>query len=645
MSIKKSIFASQFDLHMAKSKQKSTPKIIEAVQGIPVESVFHTTSYFKSYGLASLIIMILTIGIYWGGLGHGYILDDQMVITQNEFTQKGFGGIKDIFTKESFVGYFKEKKNLVQGNRYRPLSIATFAIERGVLGNDNPKVSHWINVLLYGLTGVVLMMILSMLFKSVGRKWYWSIPFIAGMLFVAHPIHTEVVANIKSRDEILALLFSLGALYSGLRYVDGSGTKWLMSAMGCFLLALFSKENAITFLAIVPLTIYFFSEGRGSYNRALTLSMLGIALFFVVVRQNIVGGGDTSKVATDIMNNPFLGMSLLERMGSTMYAMLKYIGLLLIPHPLSHDYYPYAIPKESIFNILPILSVLVYGGMAYYAWKNWRNKNVYAYAILFFLSAISIVSNVVVNVGTFLNERFAFMASIGFVIALAYFLVEQLPKWSNQGKTIGVALCSVLVTGYSWKTIDRVPDWRNAIELNRSAVEACPNSARANAFLATALFEDQKTTANNLDRLKAIDEVEKYATAAVKIMPDYSNANLMLIGVASERYKIEKDIKRYVLNIRTPILNRPDIPFIKEFHDYLVNNEDPAYLFPLYKEVGSTLLSYKDNRSQWAAQYLAWAHQINPNDAQVMEYMSKAYLVNGNKAEADRWAQAAINAR
>ncbi|MBK8624868.1 MAG: hypothetical protein IPN86_04700 [Saprospiraceae bacterium] len=69
------------------------------------------------------------------------------------------------YDNESFEDILREKE-LVLGTRYRPLSIVTFAIEYGgIIGDLNPTVSHFINILLYGFTGIILMMVLTMLFR------------------------------------------------------------------------------------------------------------------------------------------------------------------------------------------------------------------------------------------------------------------------------------------------------------------------------------------------------------------------------------------------------------------------------------------------------------------------------------------------
>ena len=81
-----------------------------------------------------------------------------------------------------------------------------FALEWEFFPN-NPQVGHLINILLYGLTGWLLFIVLLNLF---GRDKI-AFVFFATILFIAHPIHTEVVNNIKGRDGIVVFLFLLGS--------------------------------------------------------------------------------------------------------------------------------------------------------------------------------------------------------------------------------------------------------------------------------------------------------------------------------------------------------------------------------------------------------------------------------------------------
>src|SRR5206468_8067635 len=122
-----------------------------------------------------------------------YVLDDSILIVNNKFTQKGIAGIGDIFRYESFKGYFGDQKEMVEGGRYRPLSIATFAAEKSLTGG-NKVISHLINVLLYVLTGIFLYRVLLFMFPKARsiqtkKKWFFSVPFVAAILFIAHTLH------------------------------------------------------------------------------------------------------------------------------------------------------------------------------------------------------------------------------------------------------------------------------------------------------------------------------------------------------------------------------------------------------------------------------------------------------------------------
>jgi len=616
--------------------------IKEANNFIP-ESTLDSIGFFKKWWLASVLIMASSFLLYFASISYGYILDDQMVITGNSFTKKGFAGIYDIMTTESFTGYFGEQKELVQGNRYRPLSIITFAMEYGILGKENPSVSHFINILLYGLTGILLLLTLTKLMQRYSFKnWWFSIPFVAVLLYMAHPIHTEAVANIKGRDEIMSMLFSLMAMYAAIRYAEVKKLPYLVYMSLAYLLGLLSKENAITFFAVIPLAIYYFIHyTRGSISKIMIwLSVATIA--YLSLRFTTAGVPKFGQEITDIMNNPFLGMTPLEKFGTTMYTLGKYILLMVFPHPLSHDYYPYAIPKVTIFNIWSALSIIIYIGLTYIGLKSLKSKSVYGFSILFYLLTLSIVSNLMINVGTFMNERFIFMASAGFCLAVGYLLVEHLPKLVTKGSLIGMAIFGLLTVGYAAKTILRVPAWKDSYALNKSAVEASGGSARANSFMATAIFEQYKTTTDPDKKTIMINQVEDYANKALAIVPNYSNANTMLIGAITERFKSDGDIKAYVKSMIPAMVRRPDEPFIKTFNDYL--HDKVIYendLFTLYLKVGEQLAQTKDTRKSYAMNYLGMAYKINTEDYSINQVLANTYEALGETQKAAEFQRAA----
>lgn len=77
-------------------------------------------------------------------------------------------------------------------------------------------------MLLFALLGITIFILLNQLLIDTQTNYSYLIhlPFLTALLFIAHPVHTEVVANIKSRDEILSLLFSIVACIYFLKFID-----------------------------------------------------------------------------------------------------------------------------------------------------------------------------------------------------------------------------------------------------------------------------------------------------------------------------------------------------------------------------------------------------------------------------------------
>jgi protein O-mannosyl-transferase len=510
------------------------------------DNYMSTVSFIKQYWIHCILIVILSFVIYGKSIQYDYILDDLIVIQENNFTKKGFAGIYDIFTTESFTGYFGEKKDLVQGNRYRPLSIVTFAMEYGISGGFNPKLSHSINILLYALSCILILKLLLLFLGKKYQIYNWlSIPIMATFLFLLHPLHVEAVANIKGRDEIMAMMFSLWSLYFFYRYAYRGDHNHLIWGNIMLFLGLLSKENAISFLAVIPLSIYVFTNKSLWESIRITATPLLTTVVYLILRFSVAGVPEFGKEITDIMNNPFYGMNGAEKYATIMYTLGLYISKLVFPHPLSHDYYPYAIPIMNWGNQKVLFSLLGYVLFTWIGLKYLKKENIVSWSILFYLSTLAIVSNVVINLGTFMNERFIYMSSLGFVVLLAFGLWKISEIKVLPGKNIiALLLFASVCSAYTLRSYTRVPDWENAVKLNDSAVEASPNSARANSFMATAYFKEYQAAETEDDKRNFLSMASPFAEKAVSIIPDYKTGNTMVTGIAAEFYKMDRDIDR-----------------------------------------------------------------------------------------------------
>jgi len=477
-------------------------------------------------------IVALSLLLYANTLGHQFALDDAIVITENSFTQQGLKGFKGILTKDTFFGFFMEegKANLVSGGRYRPLSLLFFALEYQFFG-ENPFVGHLFNLIWYALTCFLLWKVFTSLLSSLDPKARDWISLMGTLLFVAHPLHTEVVANIKGRDEILALFFSLLSLYSYLCWVDKGKWKYLGWASLSLFLGLLAKENTITFLLILPLSAWVF-RGQKPTRLAPWLAIVAPAILFLTIRHGVLGQTGTGIPPMELMNNPFLiyenGKYILmpfgEKMATIFHGLLIYLKLLIFPHPLTHDYYPRHIEIKNWSSISSLLALGIYTFLGIYALLKIKTKSLYAYSILYYIATLSVVSNLFFPVGTHLSERFLFMPSVAFTLAAGYFLYRP----GTFMKPLFPHLISlVLLVGFGFATIARNPVWYDNSTLFLTDVKTSVNSAKLqNAAGGEKIrlgFESKdETYAKNL-----YQEAIVHLTRAIEIHPLYKNAYLL----------------------------------------------------------------------------------------------------------------------
>jgi tetratricopeptide (TPR) repeat protein len=595
--------------------------------------------FWKKHWKEAIIIPLLAFGLYWMSIPYGYVLDDQIVIQDNQFTKRGIAGIWDILSTESFSGYFGGQKDLVAGARYRPLSIVSFAIEHSIFG-DKPAIRHFINILLYGLCGLLIFRILSILIPDRERKsWLLSIPFLAVALYILHPVHSEVVANIKGRDEIMTAIGALGALYFALLYLPTQNKLWLVASGVSMFLGVMSKENAITFVAVIPLTIYFFTKARTKDYLWATLPSLIAAIVYVVIRTNVIGYlFNSGIVIDDLMNDPFVEMSSGERIATIIYTLGQYLRLMVFPHPLTHDYYPYHIPIMNFAKPGTLISLAIYIGLAYIFFKLWKKKSIYAWSIGFFVATLSITSNFFFPVGTFMNERFLFIPSIAFSLVSAWVLVKH--GFYSEKPLIqyaSYAILAIMVVGYTFKTYDRIPAWRDALSLNGQAAMVSDKSARANCFMATALYEKARVLEDPAEKKQIFDEAEFYAKRALEIYPTYVAANQIYSGLVAERYLRDKNIDVLLAEYMKILDAVPRTEYVYQFMDYLNDRAPVDKLTDFYYKAGYELMAKKKMEYGTAVQYLKLGEKIAPNDPRILYGLGKALFQGGDQVQGEQY--------
>ncbi len=629
---------------MAKKRKKTKNKAKQENTILSSKPLSSTSKLYPKFSLTEHLIPLLLLTalcfiLYGKSISYDYVLDDTLVITDNKFTKKGFSGIYDIFSGDSFKGYFGEQKNLVQGARYRPLSIVTFAIEYAFFGL-NPQVSHFVNILLYALCCLLIYRCLFFLFpKRKETSWFLTLPFLATLLYTLHPLHIEAVANIKGRDEIMAMIGAILSLIYAFKYLQSKKIVFLFIMTLSFFLGVLSKETCLSFLGIIPLSLYLKSK---NINKSLLMVFAVLSLCtltYLIMRYNIIGYLINSNASnTDIMNNPFAQMNSSQKSATIMYTLGLYIKLHFFPHPLTHDYYPYHIPIMEWTKPGTLISLVLYLTMIIMAVFGFVKKNIYSWGISFFLLSIVLVSNVVVNVGTFMNERFMFMASLGLMVFLIQLTNEWLPKKLMLATHFSVIIPMLFAIGFFAKSWQRVPAWKDTYALNASAIHVSKNSARLNSFMATAIFEEQRDAPPSQKKLAELKQAREYLETALAIHKTYYNANLMKTGVASEIYKFDSDLPALLKAFKEVGSIRPDVDYLSQYCEYLNRQSNISrQMLEFYYDLGYNTLYRKSRNAKWAIHYLELGYALDPNSAFIRSALSEIYSAVGNTAKAQQF--------
>ena len=573
--------------------------------------------------------------LYGNTLNNGYVLDDGIAILQNTHVQAGLQGIPKIFTTNFLNGV-----NGFNDGLYRPSVLMTFAIEHQVAGN-NPAFSHFINVLLYSLCGVFLFLLMRAFFKEQSP----FIPLVLTLLFLAHPVHTEAVANLKGRDEILAFLnFTISGFFL-YRYIDQGKTTLFIGSLFFFLLAMLSKESAVTLILVFPLMLYF--------SRAISMRrILSVFGFFALVaivelawRTHVLNSmpNPMDPGIISVLNNSVLAApNLTGRLATGIFIQGLYLLKIVFPHPLLHDYSFNQIPATSFSNPLVIGILILSAAFLVFFIRGLKQKKPYSFGIAFYFITLFATSNLLVYIGATFAERFLFTPVLGLFLSLTVFVPRWMSKQSvklsfrNQFKVYPLATLVILIlmTGYSFKTIQRNADWKDNFSLFEADISHLHNSARAHYNYGTALYEKATNTQMPKERKALANQAIMQLKSAIQIFPDYEDA----LNNLGNSYKMANKNDSAIITFKTLIQRFPDynMAYMNLGLAYLKNKKYQQALDPLlkyiekYPENGqATYLvgSCYGHLKQFgeAEHYLKAANRINPENIEAMKDLGMVY--------------------
>jgi len=499
--------------------------------------------------------IVLATLVAFSPLRHArFLQDDHAIVQLNPMVHRG--DFAEIFRTDYWAGVGGSELSL-----YRPVTIASFALERGPDGKVPPGRAHVTNLLLHaavalGLWGLALRL-------RAGD----AVALGAGFLFALHPVHLSVVAGLVGRAEILAALFTLAALLAwsaaGAWSADGrfepspGGIAPRAAAWGtafAALLAFASKESAFALpLLLLAADLIWRAPrraqlGRWCLERAAAVAPTALATVVYLCMRTAAIGSFPGTQRPRLSDNPLVGLDPGERFATALSLAWRTLRLMLLPRAPAPDYSGPVIPAMpglAAAQALAGLAVLL-GSAALLAaplvrsaaWGGARARRL-AYASALFLLPYAIVGNLFVLVGIIYAERLLYLPSLGFCMALPLVaatvltaLLARAPARLRTAVTVAVALAVFVPLGLFVRA--RTADWQTDATLWEAAVTIVPDSPRA-------LFTLAK---NRLDERREDEALALFERAAT-LWPAYSAAWFEQGQIQQRRGRADEALRCY----------------------------------------------------------------------------------------------------
>ncbi len=427
---------------------------------------------------------------------------------------------------------------------YRPLSIANFAFDLSAFG-QSPAWFHLENILLYLLACFFIYLLAERIFKSKAPA------LAAALLFLVLPIHTEAVANITGRADILALLFSILAMLESAR--EKKPRFWLVGLW--VFLAICSKEIAVAAVPLVFLILFFREKSFGRkfwkenfrpiYAAILAAAFYFFARFFALTPQNYIGG-----VKTSMVENPLLYADPISRVATALKVLWMYVSKTFVPLNLCSDYSFNQIPVIHNFESADALLGLAFFILMVFLFFAFIKKQpaVSLGAGIFIFSFLP-VSNFFFGIGTIAGERLFLFPSLG-ICFLVIFLLWKTSGWiferARRGKTgafwITAFLAIAIFLAYTIIAFNRQSDWLTEKQLFLADAKCAPDSvlSSSNAGAVYILDGDLEKAKQELEHSRSIKPVYSKGLNNLGLvyfkLGDYAKARELYIEALEQQY-------------------------------------------------------------------------------------------------------------
>uniref|UniRef100_A0A8C5LWM5 dolichyl-phosphate-mannose--protein mannosyltransferase n=1 Tax=Leptobrachium leishanense TaxID=445787 RepID=A0A8C5LWM5_9ANUR len=448
---------------------------------------------------------------------------------------------------------------------YRPLTVLTFRINYSVAGGLHPVGFHVVNIILHCLVSILMLDVFSIMFggvtgnnKSKKNHYAPKASFLAALLFSVLPVHTECVAGIVGRADLLCALFVvlsfLGYCKALTEIHHGKfSVLWVLVSVFLSAVAMLCKEQGITVLGLNALfdifvicklnmleciqkvlrrdrtSEYAIFLNKGLLLRIGLLSFWGISMLYI--RWHIMGTGPPA--FTDVDNPASFASNLLVRVINYNYYYSMNGWLLLCPWWLCFDWSMGCIPLIKSFSDWRLCALAALWccllGLIHQALcsSDDHKRRILTLGLGFLIIPFLPASNLFFRVGFAIAERVLYLPSMGYCVLLTYGYIKLCRQVKNK-KFLTAAIVGLLAMN-TVRCIYRSNEWKSEELLFNSALPVCPLNAKVH-------YNVGKNLADRGHQAAAI----QYYREAVRLNPKYVHAMNNLANILKERNELQE---------------------------------------------------------------------------------------------------------
>ncbi len=496
--------------------------------------------------LVGILLVALIAGAVFANSVHGDLVwDDRMLILKDPAVQS-LSNVDGFFTEDFFV----RQENELGYGYYRPIVKTTYALDYAVWGR-NPFGYHLTNIFLHACCTMLVVLLLGQLGLSPGAS------LVAGLIFAVHPIHTENVAWIAGRTDLLAFLFTASSLALYLlatqpRAADAPGRSrgelaWRIVlftvSLVCFALAMLAKEMSVVLVPWI-VCVELFVRRKGLVPSALAATPHGLIVVgyllvrMLVIRVPMPGQPDVHSIAGAVVSAGQL--------------VARYLGWMTgFREPNAYVQNPYV---TGIADPRFLGAAAVLAGLAYVVWRWGRNDGlVLALAGMLATSFIPVLNFVRAagppDMGNMMAERFCYFPSLPFVGLVVFIGARLMTSGRRRSRIIGWAALAVWLGVAVTATAKRNLDWRDNPTLFTKTLEQTPDAA----LLWTNLANHHMESGNLAQAEQALTRATSLAPTNAAVMT--AQATMYVVtGRLAEAVPVQEQIVRRASRSRPVVL-------------------------------------------------------------------------------------------